>query len=321
MNGPMMKGIAKRLAKLLWLLPVALPLHAAAETVEYFHTDALGTPIAVTDASGNLIETSEYEPYGKLLNRPLTDGPGFTGHVQDAATGLTYMQQRYYDPVIGRMLSTDPINVNPGNGEGFNRYAYTANNPYRFKDPDGRCEKPTGSNICGRGLAWSAGPADGAVGSHRPVNFTKKPEVSLSTETYSKVSDTADNFNEKTGKKLVVTDGERTPKDQAKRMAYKIANGAGVKEYGNKNAANAILAAYTNAVANGADPVAAMAEKIQEQVSEGVYISRHLSGAGADFRDRDLSQKDKSNLRESAVEAGAKNVLREGIPPHTHVEY
>jgi len=139
-----MKGIAKPLTKLLWLLIFALPLHAVAETVEYIHTDALGTPIAVTDASGNLIETSEYEPYGKLLNRPVTDGPGFTGHVQDAATGLTYMQQRYYDPVIGRFLSVDPVAINSKSGNNFNRYGYGSNNPYRFFDPDGRC---VGSHI------------------------------------------------------------------------------------------------------------------------------------------------------------------------------
>ncbi|WP_369933211.1 RHS repeat domain-containing protein [Xanthomonas tesorieronis] len=142
--GHEMKGSGKRLTKLLWLLGLALPLHAAAETVEYVHTDALGTPIAITDASGNLIETSEYEPYGKLLNRPVTDGPGFTGHVQDAATGLTYMQQRYYDPLIGRFLSVDPVRANSISGSNFNRYWYGNNNPYRFFDPDGRC---TGSHI------------------------------------------------------------------------------------------------------------------------------------------------------------------------------
>ncbi|MDR6672033.1 RHS repeat-associated core domain-containing protein [Xanthomonas sp. 1678] len=133
-----MKGIAKPLIKLLWLLVPALPFHAAADTVEYVHTDALGTPLAVTDASGNLIETSEYEPYGKLLNRPLTDGPGFTGHVQDPATGLTYMQQRYYDPVVGRFLSIDPVTAYAKPGTNFNRYWYANNNPFRFSDPDGR---------------------------------------------------------------------------------------------------------------------------------------------------------------------------------------
>ena len=112
---------------------------AQAQTVEYIHTDALGTPIAVTDANRVLIERSEYEPYGKLLNRPLTDGPGFTGHVQDAATGMTYMQQRYYDPGIGRFLSVDPVTAyDRGDMRFFNRYVYAFNNPYAFTDPDGR---------------------------------------------------------------------------------------------------------------------------------------------------------------------------------------
>jgi RHS repeat-associated protein len=111
---------------------------AQTTTVEYLHTDALGTPVAVTDAAGAVIERSEYEPYGQLVNRPLTDGPGFTGHVQDAATGLTYMQQRYYDPTIGRFLSVDPVTAYSNPVGAFNRYWYANNNPYKFNDPDGR---------------------------------------------------------------------------------------------------------------------------------------------------------------------------------------
>ncbi|PPU92249.1 RHS repeat-associated core domain-containing protein, partial [Xanthomonas hyacinthi] len=78
-------------------------------------------------------------PYGSLLNRPLTDGPGYTGHVMDAATGLTYMQQRYYDPMCGCFLSVDPVTAySNGDWRFFNRYAYAFNNPYKFTDPDGR---------------------------------------------------------------------------------------------------------------------------------------------------------------------------------------
>lgn len=117
-----------------WLIPFAT--HAA--TVEYIHTDAQGTPIAVTDASKALVESSEYEPYGQLVNGALRDGPGFTGHVQDAATGLTYMQQRYYDPQLGLFLSTDPVTARSNPVGMFNRYRYANNNPYRFTDPDGR---------------------------------------------------------------------------------------------------------------------------------------------------------------------------------------
>jgi RHS repeat-associated protein len=103
----------------------------------YQHTDALGTPVAVTDENRNVIERSEYEPYGLLLNRAQRDGPGFTGHVQDALTGLTYMQQRYFDPMIGRFLSVDPVTATSIGGN-FNRYWYGNDNPYKFKDPDGR---------------------------------------------------------------------------------------------------------------------------------------------------------------------------------------
>jgi len=108
------------------------------------HTDALGTPVAVTDAAKGVLQRSEYEPYGRLVNRALTDGPGFAGHVQDAATGLTYMQQRYYDPLLGIFLSVDPVTAYSNPIGMFHRYRYAANNPYKFTDPDGRCYTSTG---------------------------------------------------------------------------------------------------------------------------------------------------------------------------------
>ena len=49
------------------------------------------------------------------------------------------MQQRYYDPAVGRFLSVDPMASDTQNGWNFNHYNYTANNPYRYTDPDGRC--------------------------------------------------------------------------------------------------------------------------------------------------------------------------------------
>ena len=76
----------------------------------------LGSVVLMTDASRNVVECNEYEPYGRVLTQPMNDGPGYTGHVQDAATGLTYMQQRYYDPVIGRFLSVDPVTALRGEG-------------------------------------------------------------------------------------------------------------------------------------------------------------------------------------------------------------
>ncbi|WP_218569841.1 RHS repeat domain-containing protein [Pseudomonas sp. Hp2] len=153
------------------------PLGSEAETVRYHHTDALGSPVVVTDANQAVVERSEYAPYGQLLNRPMVDGPGYAGHVMDTMTGLVQMQQRYYDPTIGRMLSVDPVSADPNTGALFNRYMYAANNPYRFFDPDGRC---TGSRIenddgtcksTGGFTTQSTSATAGRSGSGRPTQW------------------------------------------------------------------------------------------------------------------------------------------------------
>lgn len=114
------------------------PFSSSTITPKYQHTDALGSPVAVTNASGAVIERNDYEPYGAIIGKPTYSGIGYTGHVMDGTTGLTYMQQRYYDQSIGRFLSVDPVMAHDKPGLNFNRYWYAIGNPYRFYDPDGR---------------------------------------------------------------------------------------------------------------------------------------------------------------------------------------
>ncbi|WP_288496534.1 RHS repeat domain-containing protein [Stenotrophomonas muris] len=118
---------------------------SAQEIVQYVHTDALGSPVAISDANGAIIERTVYEPYGAVVGGAKGDRPGFTGHVSDSATGLTYMQQRYYDPEMGRFQSVDPITAYGSPLSAFNRYWYASSGPYKFIDPDGRraCGKDT----------------------------------------------------------------------------------------------------------------------------------------------------------------------------------
>jgi len=82
----------------------------------------------------------DHTPFGEARQSPTgnADNEGFTGHIADAATGLVYMQARYYDPVVGRFLSSDPVGFVTGGPAYFNRYAYTANDPVNMVDPDGR---------------------------------------------------------------------------------------------------------------------------------------------------------------------------------------
>jgi RHS repeat-associated protein len=115
--------------------------------IKYIHTDALGSPVARTDANRTESHRTRYEPYGATHSGGVPAGLelGFTGHVNDGDTGLVQMQQRYYEPLAGRFLSVDPVTTNANTGAMFNRYDYAMNNPYKYVDPDGRtC---TGSNI------------------------------------------------------------------------------------------------------------------------------------------------------------------------------
>ena len=120
---------------------VHLNRHMIAEvnsvSTKYSHTDGLGSPVAQTEATGAVASRTFYEPYGHVAAGP-SKTIGFTGHVNDIETGLTYMQQRYYDPIAGRMLSIDPVVTDANSGASFNRYNYAANNPYKYIDPDGR---------------------------------------------------------------------------------------------------------------------------------------------------------------------------------------
>ena len=109
-----------------------------AQTIEYVHTDPLGSPVAITNQAGQVIERMQYEPYGASIGQGNSDRPGYTGHVMDSQSGLTYMQQRYMDPQIGQFLSVDPVTADSASGGNFNRLWYASNNPYGFTDPDGR---------------------------------------------------------------------------------------------------------------------------------------------------------------------------------------
>ncbi len=56
------------------------------------------------------------------------------------------MQARYYDPLIGRFLSIDPVGFSPDQPFMFNRYTYVNNDPLNGNDPTGMaCNNLSGS--------------------------------------------------------------------------------------------------------------------------------------------------------------------------------
>lgn len=106
--------------------------------VTYQHSDGLGSPVLETDTNGAVVSRERFLSYGGAVDGAVNDTIGYTGHQEDPASGLVYMQQRYYDPAVGRFLSIDPVSADYATGVNFNRYLYGDNSPYAFVDPDGR---------------------------------------------------------------------------------------------------------------------------------------------------------------------------------------
>ena len=106
------------------------------ETFSY-HYDGTGNTIVITDQAGNTQNTYAYTPFGIRTENEAVDQPftfsGEYGVIQEP-TGLYYMRARYYDPILGRFISEDPISFAGGD---VNLFAYVGNNPINFVDPWG----------------------------------------------------------------------------------------------------------------------------------------------------------------------------------------
>ncbi len=101
----------------------------------YYHFDALGSVVALSDQYGNLLESYSYSPYGIPSTLSAVGNPYyFTGRRFDPESGLYYYRARYYGPTLGRFLQVDPI----GYAGGMNLYVYVGNNPINWIDPEGQ---------------------------------------------------------------------------------------------------------------------------------------------------------------------------------------
>ncbi len=108
-------------------------------TLVFYHTDHLGSTTALTDATGNVLQLLEYDPWGQVT-KDIGDNYAhyrYTGQEYDPEIGLYNYKARLYAPGIGRFISADPIVPDPANPQALNRYTYTINNPLRYVDPSG----------------------------------------------------------------------------------------------------------------------------------------------------------------------------------------
>ena len=108
--------------------------------VYFYHPDHLGTATLLTDINGQPYQYFLNLPFGEEMAAQRAGGDfssryKFNGKELDEQTGYYYYGARYYDPVISRWLSVDPL---AEKYPGFSPYNYTANNPVMLVDPDGK---------------------------------------------------------------------------------------------------------------------------------------------------------------------------------------
>jgi len=115
--------------------------------IEYFYVKNTQNDILkITDSSGNILVTYDYDSFGNTIKVTDTSEIGlssknpyrYRSYRYDAETGYYYLNQRYYDPKVGRFISQDNIGFSdPSDSKGLNLYSYCLNNPVMYIDGDG----------------------------------------------------------------------------------------------------------------------------------------------------------------------------------------
>ena len=111
----------------------------------YYLRNAQNDIVKLIDKTGATVVEYRYDSWGKLLstsgslastlgkNNPFR----YRGYVYDEETGFYYLQSRYYNPEVGRFISSDVL-LSTGQGVlGHNAYAYCGNNPASRIDTEG----------------------------------------------------------------------------------------------------------------------------------------------------------------------------------------
>jgi RHS repeat-associated protein len=106
---------------------------------QYYHLDALGSTVNLTDGQGNVKTSYFLNPWGMILEQigESVNRHVFTGKEEDENTGLVYFGQRYYDPDTGRFISQDSYLGEAGTPPSLHRYLYAYSNPTVYIDLEG----------------------------------------------------------------------------------------------------------------------------------------------------------------------------------------
>jgi len=109
-------------------------------SIYYYHPNHLGSTCYVTDENASVVQGFLYAPFGEITNEynisfgsSVLPKYSFNAKELDEETGMYYYEARYMAPPV--FISRDPLFEKYPT---FSPYAYCANNPVKYVDPDGR---------------------------------------------------------------------------------------------------------------------------------------------------------------------------------------
>jgi RHS repeat-associated protein len=105
----------------------------------YYVYDGHGSVRALTDQSGTVTDTYDYDAYGNLLGKTGTTENDYlyVGEQYNASTGLYYLRARYMDPSTGTFISMDSYSGSNSDSITLHKYLYANANPVVYSDPTG----------------------------------------------------------------------------------------------------------------------------------------------------------------------------------------
>ncbi len=109
-------------------------------TPSFYGYDGHGNVRFLTNASGTVTDTYQYDAFGMQIARTGTT-PNvfqFSGEWLDSNLGLYYLRARYLNQATGRFWSRDPVEGKKCCGLSWNPYIYVKNDPVNQIDPTGK---------------------------------------------------------------------------------------------------------------------------------------------------------------------------------------
>lgn len=153
--------------------------------VLYIHRNHIGSTTMTTNSTGEMASAFVYYPYGAIFKTINKDNvrPKFTGKELDASSGLYYFSARYFDPDIGRFITSDN---QPGarlaRQDALNLYSYVLGSPETLVDPSGHAPPLIAAIAAGVGqAAATVARVAATVGARAAVSAGTRAAVSAST--------------------------------------------------------------------------------------------------------------------------------------------